>query len=133
MSTKLEHLNYVKEKGKFTVDCSHAIFTNEEIEILEKWGNWFMALTEGELEPLTELQTEFIKVAKGLRSPFSIEEKAWFKYQGRKRLEREKGEKFNLHYEPEDDTFYSRNDVKKLRGMMRNVISKTHRDKLNLK
>lgn len=52
MSTKQDHLNYIKEKGSFTVDCDHHIFKPGELEILKKYGHWFHALAMGILEPI---------------------------------------------------------------------------------
>ena len=128
MVTKHEHLQYLKEKGRFTVDCVHVVFSPEEIEILEKYGHWFQALTNGELQPITELQENFIRVAKGEMEPFSEFEHAWFRYLGRKKAKEEWGESFNACYVPESDTFYSRDMVKKQKKIMFNVIRKTHRE-----
>lgn len=47
MSEKIKHQNLIKSKGDFAVDCSHAIFSEEELETLRKYGHWFMALTRG--------------------------------------------------------------------------------------
>jgi uncharacterized protein len=46
-----EHLEYISHKGFFHLDCDLTGFTSEEIEIIEKWGNWFTGLTSGELKP----------------------------------------------------------------------------------
>lgn len=120
MDIKEEHLRYLKTKGEFIVDCSHAIFSLEEIEILQKYGHWFRALTEGTLEPFTELQRRFISVMKHDEDPFSVEEKAWFKYLGRKKLEIEKPESFQINYMFEEDMFFSREDYYKLHPYKKN-------------
>ncbi|MHC1777560.1 MAG: DUF413 domain-containing protein [Lentimicrobium sp.] len=127
MTTKHEHLQYLHEKGKFTVDCNHIIFSTEDIEILEKYGHWFMALTKGELDPISDLQKEFILVAKGERSPFTIEEFAWFKYLGRKAVEAKSGNKLYEHPHLQEDTFYSRDMAKKLKKMMCGEMGKNHK------
>ena len=54
-----EHLDYLRKKGPFPLNCSCEIFTNEQIELLKKYGYWFKALTEGELEPYTNDQKHF--------------------------------------------------------------------------
>jgi uncharacterized protein len=127
MSTKQEHLQYIKEKGKFIVDCSHAIFSTESIEILEKYGHWFMALTTGELEPISELQKEFILVATGQKLPVSVEENAWFKYLARKTIEARLGDKLQIQYHMEGDTFYSRDMMIIQKKMMYGEMKKNHK------
>lgn len=121
MDNKEEHLRYLKTKGEFIVACSHAIFSLEEIEILQKYGHWFRALTESTLEPFTELQRRFISVMNHNEDPFSVEEKAWFKYLGRKRLEIEKPESFQINYMFEEDMFFSRADFYKLHPYKKNM------------
>ncbi len=128
MATKHNHLQYLKEKGRFKVDCGLVIFSREEIEILEKYGHWFQALTNGELQPITELQENFIRVAKGEKKPFSEFEQAWFRYLGRKRIEAQYGDSLNARYEPESDSFYNREMAKQQKRIMFNVIRKTHKE-----
>ena len=48
MSTKQEHLDLIASKGRFVIYCSITVFATEEIELLEKYGHWFNALTSGE-------------------------------------------------------------------------------------
>lgn len=127
MSIKQEHLDYLKEKGKFTVDCSQAIFSCVYIEIQGKYGHWFMALIPGELEPITELQKEFILVSRGQKSPFSIEELAWFKYLSRKAIEAKSGDKLYEQHHLQDDAFFSWEMEKKQKKMMFGVMRKNHR------
>jgi hypothetical protein len=64
MDFKQKHLFYIQNRQPFKLKCKTVTFSNDQIEILEKYGHWFQALTEGEIEPITELQHEFIKVAK---------------------------------------------------------------------
>ncbi len=125
-SHKSTHLAYIEEKGKFVVDCSHAIFSTEEIETLEKFGHWFDALASGVLEPFTELQERFILVAKSELPPFSPEEKAWYRYLGRKKIEKKHGDSLNIRYHLSDNSFYSRDMVEPLRKTMFGVITSSH-------
>lgn len=127
MNTKKEHIAYLKSKGTFCIDCNTIIFSEEEKEILKKYGHWFKALCDGTLAPCTEMQENFIKVYNAEQEPFSIEEKAWFKYLGRKKIEEKLGDRLNIQYHPEDDSFYSRDMAKKLRGMMYNEMHKNHK------
>ena len=113
MSSKQDHLNYIKEKGDFHIDCSTIIFSSQEIAILKKFGHWFDALEKKKLEPITELQIRFVNVCQGNNLPFSIDEKAWFKYCGRRKLEQEQTESLKAHYRF-DSEFFSRDDYYKM-------------------
>lgn len=126
-NTKEVHLKLISQKGKFKMDCSEAIFSNEEREIIEKYGNWFKALISGELEPYTEKQKLFIEVAKGKREPISIEEKTWFKYTKRKEIEEKHGHVLNSRPKLETDPFYSREGVKHLRKGQMSTMGINHR------
>jgi uncharacterized protein YifE (UPF0438 family) len=119
MHTRQDHIDYIKTNGRFPVDGYEEILSPEEREALEKYGYWFLALTNGILEPITELQKRFIAVAHNQEDPFSIEEKAWFKYQGRKNLKKCRPEYFNIEYHPEEDIFFTRDDYKKLHSYYR--------------
>lgn len=126
MKSKGEHLEYISEKGLFTLDCSPKIFSSEEIHVIEKWGHWFSALLSGELKPFTEAQTRFLRVMNREVEPKTVEEKAWFKYLGRKAVEKKYGDKLNVKYQTEDDTFYSREDKNKMNRITYGTISQIH-------
>jgi hypothetical protein len=128
MSGKCQHQNLIKDKGEFQIDCSHAIFSEEELDTLKKYGHWFMALTSGELNPISDLQIEFIKVAKREKDPVSPFEWAWFKYLGRKRIEEEQGYRLKIQYTPKEDSFYSREMAKQQKSIIYGVINKSHRE-----
>lgn len=113
--------------GKFKIDCGKHIFSEGEIEILEKYGHWLKALSAGELEPPTERQELFIEMTQGKRQPFSEEEWAWFKYIGRKRIEKEKGDVLYTTPRLEDDPFYSREGAKALRKNVFKTVTESHR------
>lgn len=127
MTDKEKHIAFIKSNGTFQIDCKTIIFNMNEIEILKKHGHWFKALCNGTLKPITDLQNRFVMVSKGEGEPFSLEEKAWFKYLGRKKVEAKYGDSLDRVYYPEEDTFYNRDMVKRLRGMMYNEMHKNHR------
>jgi uncharacterized protein len=127
MNTRAQHLAYIKKMGVFTIECNKKIFSPEEIAILEKYGHWFDALTSGNLIPLTDMQNEFIKVANGEKTPITPAETAWHRYLGRKAVETKYGDRLNLQYKPESDSFYNREMAKQQRKMMFNEMSKNHR------
>lgn len=127
MNTKAEHLAYIKQKGSFDLEGDTAIFNHEEIQMLQQWGHWYNGLTSGELIPFTELQSRFVSIMNGEFSPFSLHEKVWFRYLGRKRVKEQKGDRFNSQHRIEDDTFFSRDMVKKQRSTMFKVMRENHR------
>jgi uncharacterized protein len=107
MDSKGEHLEYISQHGLYSIDCNREIFTYEEMRIIQKWGHWFTGLVSGELKPFTDLQERFIKVMNGVLDPSSIEEIAWFKYRGRKAVEKKYGDQLKVQYALENDTFKS--------------------------
>ena len=133
MNSEGEHHEYLSHKGQFEIDCNHIIFSEEEIRILEKWGHWFLALVSGDLEPFTTAQERFIKVMKGEVEACSKEEKAWFKYMGRKAVEKKYGDRLKVQYVPEDDTFYSFDDKKKMNKINFSTMARNHHKGLSEK
>jgi uncharacterized protein YifE (UPF0438 family) len=125
---KTTHKKLLKEKGEFKIDCSLAIFSEEEIEILKTFGHWFKALTEGELQPFTDLQKEFLLVARGEKDPVSLHEKAWFRYIRRKQIEKDYGDRLHVQHHLDGDTFYSREQVKQVRSSVRSTLKDSHKD-----
>ncbi|WP_370477197.1 DUF413 domain-containing protein [Tamlana flava] len=120
MSSKSVHLDYIKAKGAFSVDCSFQIFSKEEIDVLQKYGHWFNGLVNGDLKPLTEAQKRFVEVVQEGLTPSNLFEKAWVKYLGRKRLEDENPELFKLSYQYKEEGFHTREDYYKLHPSRRN-------------
>lgn len=86
------------------------------------------ALATGALPPISAAQQRFVEVAQGKRMPFSLHEKAWFKYLGRTRLEAEKDDALKIEYHVPEDSFYSLDMVKQLRRSMRSTLGEAHRD-----
>jgi len=79
------HLQYIKEKGKFTVDCPREILSDRKRELLETYGYFFEALTNGTLLPLDAAEEQFIEaVRKGI--PQNECQEAWIWYTKRKNL-----------------------------------------------
>ena len=115
--TKGDHIAFISERGRFKVDCSHAIFSTEELEVLEKYGYWFQALINGELTPISKEQKDFIDIFKNNKTPITPEQVAWFKYKGRISLEENNPDKLKLDYTSDsEDPFFSRDDWKKMRN-----------------
>ncbi|HEV2480056.1 MAG TPA: DUF413 domain-containing protein [Puia sp.] len=121
------HSEYLKEKGKFIINCRQDIFKPQEIEVLEKYGHWFEALTNGTLLPFNAVQAQFIEVAQSRREPETDYEWTWSKYIKRRKIEAEKGDVLHKSPAPVDDTFYSRDMAKKLKGIMFKETRENHK------
>lgn len=74
---------------EMVVDVNTDIFTKEELAFLQAYGCWATALADGEIEPITEAQVEFLKVCKGEKEAVTMWEKAWWKLQERRKIEPE--------------------------------------------
>lgn len=127
MTSKQEHLNYIQRKGEFVIDCDLKTFSHEEIQILRRYGHWFRALTEGELQPITIMQQAFIDVAHEKRDPITPPEHAWFRYLKRKWIEEKYGDSLKIQYVPAQETFYNREMAKKVKKTMASENLKNHR------
>ena len=126
MSTKKDHLPYLN-KGKFKIECNKIIFTAEEIDLIEKYGHQFTALTNGSLMPFNVEQEQFVQVARNLRKTTTDHENVWRKYLKRKEIEAKHGNKLYLSPKPEQDSFYSRDMVKNVKSMMFKVTKENHK------
>ena len=129
MTNKKTHLDFIESKGLFNIDCNRAIFSADEIEMLEKWGHWFSALTAGDLEPLNEDQDHFVRVSRMETQPVTDFEFAWFKYTNRKRIEAKDPDRFeNKDFKPKVDPFYSREQAKIMKRRQFADMAKHHRE-----
>ena len=126
---KETHLSYIEAKGKFTIACNRIIFAPQEIELLEKYGHWFEALTGGTLSPFNSEQEHFIEAVKGARPPETDHEKVWSKYVKRKDIEKKYGPALYTRPVPADDTFYSREMVTLVHETMFKVNSGYERNR----
>lgn len=122
MLEKTNHLVYIREKGKFLIDCDLKIFLETEIFELKKYGHWFLALTNGILLPFNDEQKHFVDVALFLIPPKTMHEKIWNKYLLRKKIEIKYGEILYNKPQLENDQFYNRDMVKTVRATMFKVI-----------
>lgn len=73
----------------FELKCSTEVFSQEEIDILERFGEQFLQLMHGKRPPQTDAQRRFIAVAHGECRPDTVYEKVWRKYLDRMIWERE--------------------------------------------
>ena len=75
-----QHLAYLKEKGIFDIRIELSTLYTEQIDFLKQYGHWLEALSNGTLQPFTNLQKAFIEVANKKCNPITPEEKVWFTY-----------------------------------------------------
>jgi uncharacterized protein YifE (UPF0438 family) len=126
-SQKQKHLSWLRQHGRFVIDCETDIFSEDEIELLEKWGHWYRGLCEEKLVPFTMKQENFIRVYKGEIAPFSLHETAWFKYTSERISEEKPGDIKHREYLPQDDPFYNRSMRQQMNRMMFGVMRSNHR------
>lgn len=56
------------------------LFSNEELEILNRYGEWMNSLAEGHIQPTTDLQVQFVNVFQKQFFPSTKYEVVWIKY-----------------------------------------------------
>jgi uncharacterized protein YifE (UPF0438 family) len=128
MTDKSLHVEFIRKMGRFPIDCSTAIFSVEEKQILNEYGHWLRALESGELEPITQSQEHFVKVARFETDDLLNEyERVWVKYSRRRKIELESGDSLRATYQLPEDSFYSRDMYNAQRSTMYGVISQAHR------
>ena len=49
-------------------------------DILDKYGYWLSALANGDIPACSEMQRQFVRVAKGIRQPETEYERAWMNF-----------------------------------------------------
>jgi uncharacterized protein YifE (UPF0438 family) len=78
MGAPSDHANYLSLHN-FPVNCPGA-FSDEERDILVRYGRWMEALASGAIAPSTPRQQEFLQVARGERPAETPFERAWQKW-----------------------------------------------------
>lgn len=61
----------------------HGDYTIKESQILEQYGQAFLALEQGERKPATKEEKDFVAFCQGKRPAESLFEKTWEKYRSR--------------------------------------------------
>ena len=125
--TKKDHLDYIKKHGDYSFDCNRIIFEEVEVEIIENYGHWFEALTNGVLESLNEEHKRFVEVSNFRAEPITKFEKAWWKYLKRKEIEVNYKDSLYKEHNLKQDSFYNRDMAKQLRKQMYGVMNENHR------
>lgn len=74
------HLKYLNTS--YNIRC-YNIFSEEEFDILKKYGCWMEALAKQNIKPFTEEQEHFVAVANNKMQPQTNFEKIWIKYKRR--------------------------------------------------
>ena len=73
-----DHLEYLG-KPISDINSLRNIFSEEELNIINKYGAWMEALADRKIEPITPEQKRFVEVSIGIEEPKSKYEKIWMK------------------------------------------------------
>ena len=73
------HKEY-SSKRDFAVRESIDSLSQDEEDLVHRYGHWMNALASGELDPITEDQKRFVSVCQGNEEPITKFEIAWMKY-----------------------------------------------------
>ena len=98
----------------FTLRCSEAPFSEDELDILRRYGTKFERLSNGERSPATEAQEQFVDVARGKRPPETVYERIWTKYIMRLEWESDPANRATMG--PRRRILDDREDWKRMRG-----------------
>lgn len=83
---KKEHIQFLREGFELkTLKHIQYDFSEEEKQILRKYGAWFTALMHGMVQPFTSEQKHFVKVCWGEADPDTEYERIWYRYISTKR------------------------------------------------
>jgi len=100
----------------FTIKASLEVFSQEEIEILDRHGEGFERLMAGELSVHTQARVHFLKVCRNEAEPENAYERAWRKYLDRLEWESDPENRFAMGARRRlDEGFGTREDHKNLR------------------
>ena len=100
--------------SSFSIRCSREIFTQQEIELLERYGQGLERLANGNRLPTTAAQRRFVAAANGQCEPQTIYEETWVKYA--RRLDWESDPANRAAMGPRRRVTDDREDWKRMRG-----------------
>jgi len=126
MSTRNDHLAIAAKRG-FPFNCATQVFTYEQVALVEQWGYWYEALTDGTLEPITKGQEVFIAAALGKDLPTELHVEAWRRYLRRLAIEIKYGESMHRAAHYQEEGFYTRDMVKDMRRIVNSTNWREHR------
>ena len=96
------------------IRCSREVFSEDEIEMIERYGVAFHQLAEGERAPRTDGQRRFVDAANGVREPETKYEKTWSRYMQRVAWENDPENRAAMG--PRRKFFDDRDDWKRMAG-----------------
>lgn len=95
----IDNIEIIKHKyflnKKFKILCNNIIFTEDERDILTKYGVWMHALENGVIKAISKAQEHFIEVCNNDIQPNTEYEKVWIKYKRRIQWEKKNGNIYN--------------------------------------
>ena len=115
-SSRLRRLGSVRGSGRrdFVIRCSREVFSEDEIEILEKYGAAFHRLAEGHRLPQTDAQKRFVDAVHEVRETETEYEETWLKYV--RRLAWESDPENRAAMGPRRKAFNDRDDWRRMAG-----------------
>lgn len=73
---ELRHTQFRKMRIDVRDDVAE-MMTEDELAIIRRYGAWMLALSKGDIFPLTLSQTHFVATTRGVRKPQTTHELAW--------------------------------------------------------
>jgi len=97
----------INSHSTFKIECDTKYFTNEEIQLLLKYGAWLRSLMHGGIQPQTDKQRHFFNVCSLTLQPETEYEFVWIKY-----LQQLGKEADKIKYIQQNNSFSSRSNSK---------------------
>lgn len=118
----LEHLRYINQ-GNFKIESFFSkTLKDREVEILEKYGHWFQALSDDVIIPITKDQMVFLDEVRSKDIEVSIHAKIWRIYMYRKSHEAE----LHKEYHADQNPLWTDEDYQAYKKMMGKVVWEGH-------
>ena len=120
------HLHYARQR-EFHFRCDPRLFSDQEHELITRWGHWYDARSTGRIRAITPAQEAFIAAVNGAAPPNEEHAAAWWRYCNRLAIEEAHGTAMHSSHQIDADTFYSRDMAKQLRKTMAGVTLREHK------
>lgn len=79
MDSAEDHKQFLR--GQYVPQCKLDCLSPGDIVLLRRYGYWLEALAAGDINPITDAQTAFVRVHRRACAPQTVFEILWFNYQ----------------------------------------------------